>query len=116
MHVRKTYPEVAVVERRGRVDIRAVEGVRVARDDPTVPRREGDAAEDVAARAVQLGDGHVARRVDRNVLSTETKPSALLCVHVQTEASEVLRASETIVVSSDVEATCVRTALLLATT
>ena len=114
--MRKTYPEVAVVERGGRVDIRAVEGIRVARDDPTVPRREGDAAEDVAARAVQLGDGHVARRVDRNVLSTDTKPSPLGYVHVQTEASEVLRASEMNVVSSNVGVTCVRTALLLATT
>ena len=105
-----------MVERRRRVDIGAVEGIRVARDDPTVPRRESDAAEDVAARAVQLGDGHVARRVDRNVLSTDTKPSPLCYVHVQTEASGVLRASETIVVSSNVGVTCVRTALLLATT
>ena len=74
--MRKTYPEVAVVERRGRVDIRAVEGVRVARDDPTVPRRESHAAEGVAARTVQLGDGHVPRRMDRNVL-TGTKPSGV---------------------------------------
>ena len=114
--MRKTYPEVAVVQRRRRVDIGAVEGIRVARDDPTVPRREGDAAEDVAARTVQLGDGHVARRVDRNVLSTDTKPSALLCSCSERSLGSVAGIGNECGELGCVEVTCVRTALLLATT